>query len=299
MTLTLEEAIARVPQWKGVQGIQTTPLGGGITNINYRVEVNGESFVMRIIGKNTDLLGINRQDEYSANLQAGKLGIAPEVVYFIEPEGYLVTRFIAARPLPPEEIRQPENIKKITEMMKKIHAMPAVTGTFDAFRIVENYTRIAQQYQVAFPENFDWLISEMKQAESALLRDRYIPTPCHNDLLNENFLQQGERIYILDWEYAGMGDIYFDLANFSVNHSLTDDQDRWLLECYCGEVSTARWARLKVMKIMSDFREAMWGLVQIGISELDFDFRGYADKHFGRLTTNIKDPNWGKWLKEI
>lgn len=299
MTLTLEEAIARVPQWTGAKQIQTSVLGGGITNRNYRVDVDGESFVLRIVGPRTEMLGINRQDEYIANLEAGRLGIAPEVVYFIRPEGYLVTRFIKANPLPPDEIRKNENIRLIAGLLKKIHTMPPISGKFDAFCIVENYTGIAKKYQVDFPANFDWLISEMCKAEKALTRDRYVPTPCHNDLLNENFLLQGDRIFILDWEYAGMGDIYFDLANFSVNHSLSDEQDRWLLECYFSETTTARWARLKIMKIMSDFREAMWGLVQIGISDLDIDFRSYADKHFSRLTNNIQNPHWEEWLKEM
>jgi thiamine kinase-like enzyme len=299
MTLTLEEAIARVPMWQSAKDLKTTPLGGGITNHNYRVDVDGESFVLRIIGAKTDMLGIDRQDEYRANLEAGRLGIAPEVIYFIQPEGYLVTRFISARPIPPEEIRKPENTQAVASMLQRIHKMPPITGTFDAFRIVESYTEIARRFQVTFPANFDWLISELHQAEKALLRNPYQPAVCHNDLLNENFLLQGDRIFLLDWEYAGMGDIYFDLANFSVNHGLSDEQDRWLLDCYFGQVSQSHWARLKVMKIMSDFREAMWGMVQIGISELDFDFRGYADKHFSRLTNNIQNPLWGKWLKEI
>jgi thiamine kinase-like enzyme len=299
MRLTLEEAIARVPQWIGAKQVRTSSLGGGITNYNYKVDVDGESFVLRIVGARTDILGINREDEYIANLEAGRLGIAPEVVYFIRPEGYLVTRFIQANPIPFEEIGKPENIRSIIGLLKKIHAMQPISGKFDAFRIVENYTVIAKKYDVDFPKNFDWLISEMHNAEKALIRDPYIASPCHNDLLNANFLLQDNRIYILDWEYAGMGDIYFDLANFSVNHGFSDDQDRFLLECYFGEPTKARWVRLKVMKIMSDFREAMWGLVQIGISELDVDFRGYAEKHFSRLTKNIQDPLWGEWLKEI
>jgi len=117
-------------------------------------------------------------------------------------------------------------------------------------------------------------------------------------LLNENFLFDGN-IRILDWEYAGMGDLFFDLANLSVNHSFSDEQDRLLLEYYFGEATEQLWARLKIMKIMSDFRESMWGLVQIGISELDFDFREYADKHFDRMTKNMLDPHWGEWLKEV
>ena len=219
------------------------------------------------------------------------MGLAPEVVYFIQPEGYLVTRFIEARPIPPEEMRKPENIRAVASMLQRIHQMPPVTGTFDAFRIVESYTEIARRYQAVFPANFDWLISEMRQAEAEGRRAMAVA--------RENFLLQGDHIFLLDWEYAGMGDVYFDLANFSVNHGLSDEQDRWLLEGYFDRVGQSHWSRLKVMKIMSDFREAMWGTVQTGISELDFDFRGYADKHFSRLTNNIQNPLWGKWLKEI
>lgn len=299
MTLTPQQAIARVPQWQGRGDIQVSPLGGGITNHNYRVDVGEESFVLRIIGARTDMLGIDRENEYHANLAAGRIGVAPEVVYFIRPEGYLVTRFIKGRPIPPDEITQPDNIRKVADLLKKVHALPPVESTFDAFRIVENYTQIAHSYQVTFPDNFTWLIEQMYLAESALRVDAYIPRPCHNDMLNENFLLVGDEICLLDWEYAGMGDIFFDLANFSVNHNMDDGQERWFLSCYLGEVTPVLWARLKIMKIMSDFREAMWGMVQIGISELDVDFRAYADKHFTRLTTNISDQRWNEWIKEL
>lgn len=298
MALTLEDAIARVPQWEGADDLKTSSLAGGITNLNFKVDVGNESFVLRIVGENTGLLGINREAEYAANLAAGELGIAPEVVYLIRPEGYLVTRFIEGRPILPDEIGQPENIRELAGLLHKIHSMPPVPGTFIVPRIVEDYTEIAKRRGVAFPENFDWLIERLREAEDALKTSPYQPTTCHNDLINKNFLHDG-RIRILDWEYAGMGDIYFDLANLSVNHYFSDEQDRWLLECYFGEVTTSRWARLKIMKILSDFRESIWATVQIGISELDFDFRGYADKHFDRMTVNMKDPRWGQWLKEV
>jgi thiamine kinase-like enzyme len=104
---------------------------------------------------------------------------------------------------------------------------------------------------------------------------------------------------VLDWEYAGMGDIFFDLANFSDHHKLTDEQDRWLLQCYFEQVTPTQWANLKIMKIMSDLREATWGLVQIGISKLDFDFRDYANTFFERVKENIQNPDWNEWLKEV
>ncbi len=298
MSLTLDQAIARVPMWRGARDLKTTPLGGGITNQNFRVDVGGESFVLRIGGENTELLGINRQHERAANEAAARIGIAPEVVYFIEPEGYLVTRFVRGRPLPREEIGTPENICRVAAALKRIHALPAIPGAFSPFRTVENYTAIARRYGVTFPDNFDWLMARLREIEAAFQRDLFTPRPCHNDLLNENFLDDGA-IRILDWEYAGMGDVVFDLANFAVHHSFNDEQDRLLLECYFGEAVPRRVARHKLMKIASDCREAMWGMVQIGISKLDFDFRAYADKHFARMAEMIRDARYKEWLTTI
>jgi thiamine kinase-like enzyme len=299
MTFTPEDVIARVPVWVGAQDLSYQPLGGGITNKNYRVDVGGESYVLRIAGTNTELLGIDRQNEYIANLAAGKLGIAPQVFYYIQPEGYLVTRFLKADPLSPEKLRQPDNLHKVAELLKIIHGMEKIPGQFIVFRVVEDYAQVARHYNVQFPDNFDWLLERMYDAERAFQTKALPLCPCHNDLLNENFLKDGEKIYILDWEYAGMGDIYFDLANLSVNHGFSDEEDRLLIKDYFGEVDEKNWTRLKVMKILSDFRESMWGLVQIGISDLDFDFHAYADKHFNRMTKNINDPRWEKWLATI
>ena len=298
MVLSLEEALARVPQWAGARDLRATPLGGGITNRNYRIDTDGEAYVLRIAGSDTQLLGINRENEYAANLAAGKLGIAPEVFYFIRPEGYLVTRFITGSPILPEEICQPENIRRVMDVVHRIHSMPEIPGRFDAFRVVTEYSETARRYQVTFPDNFDWLIKRMQAAEEALKFQPILARPCHNDLLNANFLTDGQ-LYVLDWEYAGMGDIFFDLANFSDHHKLTDEQDRWLLKCYFEQVAPSYWAHLKIMKILSDLREATWALVQIGISKLDFDFRDYADKFFGRVIKNIQNPEWNAWLKEV
>jgi thiamine kinase-like enzyme len=285
--------------WQGVDDIKVSPLPGGITNHNFRVDVGGKSFHLRMPGENTELLGIDREYEYKANLIAGDLEIAPEVVYFIRPEGYLVTRFINGRPIPPQELREPKNLQRVSELLHKIHSMPSIPGTFSAFQVVRDYAETARRYDVQFPEKFDWLISQVNDAEAALMKRHILERPCHNDLLNANFLATDKQIFVLDWEYAGLGDVFFDLANFSNNHELSDHENQFLLDCYFGEVTARNVAHLNVMKIMSDFREAMWGLVQVGISKIHFDFREYANKHFDRLTQNILNPNWERWLKDV
>ncbi len=106
-------------------------------------------------------------------------------------------------------------------------------------------------------------------------------------------------MWLLDWEYAGMGDIYFDLANLAAHHEFDGEQESWLLNSYFGTMSPSQYARLKLMKIMSDFREAMWGMVQIGISQLDFDFLSYANQHFERMAEKMHHSDFEQWLGEI
>ena len=117
--------------------------------------------------------------------------------------------------------------------------------------------------------------------------------PCHNDLLSANFIDDGTRLWLVDWEYAGMGDPFFDLGNFAVNHELAEEGENELLAAYGSDDGDA----LVLMRFMSDFREAMWGIVQLAISELDFDFGAYAEEHFERLARTAADPRFLKALQ--
>ncbi|MCP4360194.1 MAG: FAD-dependent oxidoreductase [Chloroflexi bacterium] len=148
----------------------------------------------------------------------------------------------------------------------------------------------------------EWIIDSWLKKMAEIETAVSILTPpafCHNDLLNGNFLLDNGRVFLLDWEYAGMGDVFFDLANLAAHHEFDDEQELWLLTNYFGSASSLQQARLKLMKIMSDFREAMWGMVQIGISQLDFDFRGYANQHFDRMANSMYHPDYYHWLNEI
>jgi thiamine kinase-like enzyme len=297
VALKVEEVIARVPQFAGAREIKTIRLSGGITNENIRAIVDGESYVLRRPGENGELLGINREHEYTAALAAAAIGIAPEVIRFIRPEGWLVTRFIEGKQPSPEEMRDPRNIARVADALRRIHSLGPLPAAFSSFRTVGSYTDIARRHRVPLPAAFSGYTRQMIEIESALSRNRLPDCPCHNDLLNGNFLDDGE-IRILDWEYSGMGDLFFDLGNFCVNHDFGDREEQDLLEKYFGRVAPEQWARLKLMKIMSDFREAMWGLVQSGISALDFDFIGYAKQHFARMEDNLNDPRYEQFLRE-
>jgi thiamine kinase-like enzyme len=286
-----EEIAARV--WPD-RDLALEPLGGGITNHNFKVTVDGESFVLRIGGRDTELLGIDRSVEYGASVAAAEAGVGPQVVDFLEPEGYLVTRFVEGRPVPLEEMARPENIVRVASALRRIHEGSPIPRRFDSFRVVEAYRATAEEHGVHVPDAFSAAKEHADEIESA--RGSQPLRPCHNDLLNANFIDDGTNLRVVDWEYAGMGDVFFDLANFSINHELDEDENEALLAAYFGELRSEDLASLRLMRFMSDFREAMWGVVQQGISELDFDFAAYAREHFERLERTAADPTFREAL---
>jgi len=274
------DATAAVERLWPDRGASVIPLSGGITNHNFKIEVNGQAFVLRMGGAETRLLGIDRAVEHQASLRAAEVGLGPEVAAFFRDEGWLVTRFIDGSPIPLEDMRKPQTIRRVAAALRKLHDAAPIPGRFDAHAVVEEYRREAEAHGVEIPEAYG--AAHAKSERIRVARGPQPLVPCHNDLLNANFLDDGE-IRIVDWEYAGMGDRFFDLANLSVNHEFGAGEDDVLLTAYFGESTTGGVESLAMMKFMSDFREAMWGVLQSGISELDFDFKGYAAKHFARL----------------
>jgi thiamine kinase-like enzyme len=292
-------AMQRVPELAGAE-LTLTALSGGITNRNFLVTLAGrpDKYVIRLAGNDTHLLGISREVEHAATVAAAGVGVGPEVTAFIRPEGYLVTRFIEGSPVSDEAVHQAATQIRVGESLRRIHDGPPIPGLFIPFRIVEAYRALAAARGVVIPPEYELAQSFARRIELAFLSNPVELRPCHNDLLNANFIDDGTRIRIVDWEYAGMGDPFFDLGNFSVNHGLTPDEDGVVLRAYEGEARPERLARLTLMRTMSDFREAMWGVLQQGISTLDVDFVAYAGEHFDRLIRNATAPSFERALRE-
>ena len=303
---SLEPILQRVPQFASARELAVSELSGGITNKNYKVVADGEAYVLRMGGNETRHLGIDRKVEYGCTLAASRVGVAPEPVAFLEPEGYLVTRFISGPGIPADQIGAEANIRRVVASLKRYHALDHFPGSFSPFRVAEAYEKTARSFDANLPEKMRWYLEKAHEIERAMYRAPFTPRPCHNDLLNANFIDDGTRIRILDWEYAGMGDLFFDLGNFAVQHEFTEEQDEILLRAYFGEgrddpagrLYKAHRARLKLMKIMSDLREAMWGVVQVGVSKLEFDYVGYARKYFERFEAAVNMPDFNLWLND-
>ena len=302
--MTVEDEITAalqvVPELAG-RMLSLSPLSGGITNRNFLVVVDGmpDRYVVRMAGNDTHLLGISREVEHAATVAAAGVGVGPEVTAFLRAQGFLVTRFIDGKPVDDVAVHQPATIARVADSLRRIHNGPPIPGLFVPLRIVEAYRALAVARGVTIPVEFGLAQALGRRIELAFLTNPLELRPCHNDLLNANFIDDGQRIRIVDWEYAGMGDPFFDLGNFAANHELTDEEDALLLAAYDGRPAVAdRLARLRLSRLVSDFREAMWGVLQQGISALDVDFVAYAGKHFDRLLDRASRPAFERQLRE-
>jgi thiamine kinase-like enzyme len=297
----LTEVVARLSALLGPRQGGVLPLEGGITNRNFRVNFGGEDYVVRLPGKDTNLLGIDREAERLATKKAAELELGPKVAAMLDQPPCLVTCFIDSREMTAAELREPDALAEIGRGLHAFHHSGLSLPTdFFVSEIVASYAEVVRERGGKPPAAYDEARSRAKQIVKRV-RDHpeHRPVPSHDDLLSANFLHDGRRIVIVDWEYAGMGDPFFDLGNFAVNNELGEaDEDR-LLEAYFGEPATPRRkAALQLFRFMSDFREAMWGVVQTSVSELEFDFQGYADKHFKRLAETGADERFKRWVKE-
>jgi thiamine kinase-like enzyme len=293
---TLGPIAARLGEPEG----EPLPLEGGITNRNYKVRFGGEDVVVRLPGKDTGLLGIDRGAERAAGEAAARAGIGPEVVAMLDEPPCLVTRFLVGEPIGSEELRRPEAIAEVAAALRALHGCgEQLPISFSSYRTVENYAAQIAERGASVPASYEWAAAAAHRIEAALAGPEHEPVPCHDDLLAANFIRTQRGIRIVDWEYAGMNDRYFDLGNFAVNNELDGDGETALLAAYFeAPASERRLAALRLMRFMSDFREAMWGAVQSTISDLEFDFVDYCEKHFERMREFAADGRLEQLLEE-
>jgi thiamine kinase-like enzyme len=271
------------------------PLDGGITNRNYRVRFGDCDYMVRLPGKDTGLLGIDRDAERIANEAAARLGIAPEVV--AADARAIVTRFIAGgSPVDPDALRA--NPAPVGRALRTFHDSGVkLPARFWVPELLHDYAEIVAERGGSLPPEYaDTQALARRIAEVLPLTE---PAPCHDDLLPGNLMTTdgGKTVLLVDWEYAGMGHPLFDLGNVAVNNGFDEAAEDRLLAAYHGaEPTDAQRAALKLMRLMSDAREAAWGAVQLVISELDFDFARYAQDHFDRLSSGAADPRLEEWL---
>jgi len=278
----IQAIIDQVPAWQSAREIIVERQPGGLTNANHLLTVDGERFVLRMGGANTTQLGIDRRAERDAVLAVSAAGIAPEVIYFSLPEGHMITRFVEGHEWSVDEFKTPAVIRRVAATMKRVHALSPISGTFSPYRDIEQRLQVARERGTSLPDHVDRCLDRMYEIER--LRAGAPQVLCHNDPFPNNFLDAG-RVLLLDWEFAGMGDLFYDLA--SVCHFFAPEQKALLLEAYFGQVTADAMEVLEQMWFMVAFWNGAWALLQIGNPNADFDYRRMVQSVFARLAQRL------------
>jgi len=291
----VEELIRQVPGWARAH-LTVRPLQGGITNRNYVVTVHGTEYVVRIPGERTELLGIDRANEAVAAARAAELGIGPPVLGKLPGVGTLITELVPGHHVSSDQFV--ERLPDVVGLLHRFHQSGTIDGAFPIHRAVEWHARDAGAHGVIAPSSYERLHQVSRRIERAFAAAPVPPVLCHNDLLPANVLFGEDRVWLLDYEYAGMNDVFFDLANLSVNSEFTAAADEQLLRLYFGDITRSAWARLQLMKVMSEFREGMWAVVQQAISTLDTDFVTYANERLHNCERLAAVAQFEGWLED-
>jgi len=275
------------------------PLSGGLTNTNYRVEVDGTPYVVRLPGANTELLAEDRANEVHNTRAAAKAGTSPQVVHYLADESVLVLEFITGQTMSIAALQGPGMPGRMAQALKRLHSGPRFRNDFNMFRLVEFYLRIVDEHAVRIPDGYLGHLPRVAQIESALARRPLATVPCHNDLLAENYVDDGQKLWLIDFEYSGNNDPTFELGNTCQEQQFDEARQAEMCAAYFGAAEPHLLARMKLQMIMSDVGWTLWAAIQAQISTIGFDFWGWAVERWARATSKMNSDEFGKWLAAV
>ncbi len=298
MTVSIEQVVSSIAAWQGKQ-IEIKPLSGGLTNTNYRVDVDGLAHFARIPGAKTELLAIDRRNEYHNTKAAAESGVGPQVLYHIPEFDVMVLEFIDGQTMSNPRLAAPGMPARIARSIKLLHSGPRFLIDFNMFRLTEFYLKICEEYDVTIPERYPERMPAVKQIEKALAVRPLPNVPCNNDLLAENYIDDGSLLRLIDYEYSGNNDPCFELGNTCQELGYDEPRIRELCAAYFGTVSAAMLARMKLNMIMSDVGWALWAAIQAKISTIQYDFWGWASDRWGRAEVKMDSTQFSGWLEDV
>jgi len=296
-------ALRRVPSLRGSTPEELGPERiGGLTNENYKVTADGEIYVLRIPGMGTSEYIDREVEEHNARA-AAEAGVNAEVVYFDTADGLMLTRYLAGcETMSPESFTTQEGVPaRAGIVLKRMHASgKRFRFRFELFAMIENYMELLGRKDADLPAGYHDVVGEAGAVREALEARAPELAPCHNDPLTENFMDDGERTWLLDWEYSGMNDPFWDLGDVSVEAGLGEAQDLEMLEAYRGRVVTAEdMGRTTVYKAMADLLWTLWGLIQHANDNPTDDYWAYSRQRFERCRRLMGAPDFGAHLRAV
>jgi thiamine kinase-like enzyme len=291
----VEEAVSLVSLWKGRQP-KVSQLSGGLTNENYLVEAAGLKYVMRIPGQSTELLSIDRANEVFNTKAAATTGIGPRVLEHIPSLDALVLEFIPGATMSAATLQSKAMASRMAASFRTLHGAPRFLKDFNMFRLIEDYLLIVDEHEVTIPAGYRDRLPTIARVEEAVGSAALPSVPCHNDLLCENFIDDGAALRIVDYELSGNNDPCFDLGNTAQEAEFDQELRAALCAAYFGDDDPRQLARMNLFALMSDVGWTLWGAIQAKISAVDFDFRGYYTTRWERATAVLDSDRLGGWM---
>ena len=274
---------------------ETTPLDGGLTNLNFRVRTVDLEVVVRI-SRAEPLLAIDREAEYLNSRAAAASGASPQVVEFLPEDHVLVVDYITGTTLTPADVRDPANLPRIAAVCRLLHSGPRFVSDFDMFEVQRAYLATVTERGYRLPQRYLDFLPQVEQIQTALSVTDLATVPCNNDLLAANFIDDGDRLWIIDFEYAGNNDPCFELGNIWSESNLTVTQLDELICFYFGRERPDMVARARLLGLMSKFGWTLWASIQDANSTLDFDFWEWGMEKYDRAVDEFDNPEFDTWL---
>lgn len=298
MSVSIEQILPRLTTFQN-KPLTVTPLSGGLTNTNYRVDADGKAYVVRIPGVKTELLAVDRANEVYNARAASDAGIAPRVVEYLDDVKVMVLEFIRGETMSIARLKERGEPTRMAQSLKQLHTGPRFFSDFNMFRLTEYYLQVAREHDGKIPDGYTQAMPRVREIENAFARNPLPSVPCHNDLLAENYVDDGEKLWLIDFEYSGNNDPTFDLGNTAQEQQFEESQIHELCAAYFGDTFPGKLARMKLNMIMSDVGWTMWAAIQAKISIIDFDFWGWAQKRWERAGAKMDDPQFREWLNAV
>ncbi len=291
-----DDAVARVSLWRG-QDVRVSALSGGLTNENYLVEAGGARYVMRVPGQSTELLSIDRANEVQNTRAAATTGIGPKVLEVIPDLDVMVLEFIEGPTMSAKTLQSTVMAQRMAASFRRLHASPRFLQDFNMFRLIEHYLTIVEAHDVVIPPDYRDRLPAVAEIERAVTPGSLPTGPCHNDLLCENFIDDGTALRIVDYELSGNNDPCFDLGNTAQEAEFDDELRATLCEAYFGRPDPQQLARMNLFALMSDVGWTLWGAIQARISTIDYDFEGYYSARWERALNVLESDRLRNWLE--
>ena len=278
--------------------LRIQPIVAGLTNKNYRLDYGGRTFFLRMPGPATELLAVDRENELHNTRAAARAAVGPRVLQHDAKTGATLLEWLPGRTMSNDAFQAPGMPARIAEALRRLHAGPRFRDDFDMFRLTEYYLDVARDRGIRIPDGYLDRLPQVALIEAALAVHPLATVPCHNDLLAENYLDDGKVLWIVDYEYSGNNDPTFELGNTAQELGFDAARQEELCAAYFGEATPALLARMRLQMIMSDVGWTLWAAIQAAISSIDYDFWGWAEERWGRASTAFGRDDFDDLLAE-